>query len=67
MDVRDLTRDQLDELKQNMIFQHCDDCDEGVSWGELANAGDLISDADVFERYEGVNFSEDDFFCSAGN
>lgn len=61
MDVRDLTRDQLDELKQSMLCQHRDDCDEGVSWGELANAGDLISDEDVFERYEGVNFSEDDF------
>ena len=66
MDVRDLTRDQLDELKQNMLCQHRDDCDEGVSWGELASAGDLISDAEVFEEFGGVVFSEDDFFCSAG-
>lgn len=67
MDVRDLTREQLDELKQRMICDRNDEKGEGTSWGELANAGDLISDADVFERYEGVNFSEDDFFCTAGN
>ena len=66
MDVRDLTREQLDELKQQMLCDRNEEKGEGTSWGELANAGDLISDAEVFEEFGGVVFSEDDFFCSAG-
>lgn len=66
MDVRDLTREQLDELKQQMICDRNDERGEGTSYGELASAADLISDAEVFEEFGDVNFSEDDFFCSAG-
>ena len=65
MDVRDITRDQLDELKQRMICDRNEEKGEGTSWGELASADDLISDAEVFEEFGGVVFSEDDFFCSA--
>jgi hypothetical protein len=66
MDVRDLTREQLDELKQRMICDRNDEQGEGTSWGELASAADLISDAEVFRRYAGVFFFEDDFYCSVG-
>lgn len=67
MDVRDLTRDQLDELKQRMICDRNEEKGEGTSWGELASAGDLISDAEAFEEFGDIDFSDDDFFCSAGN
>lgn len=65
MDVRELTHDQLEELKQRMICERNEEKGEGTSWGELASAGDLISDAEVFEEFGGVDFSDDDFSCSA--
>lgn len=65
MDVRDLTREQLDELKRDMICDRNEKKGEGTSWGELASAADLISDAEVFEEWGGVDFSEDDFASSA--
>ena len=65
MDVRDLTRDQLDELKQRMVCDRTEEKGEGTSWGELASAADLISDEEVYEEWGGVDFSEDDFSSSA--
>lgn len=64
MNVTELNRDQLIELKQSYLCQ-LNDCGEHeevveVSYDELANADDVI-----FEHYQGVIFSEDDFFCSA--
>lgn len=58
--VEDLTRDQLVELKQNML------CQKGsTSWGELAEADSIISDEEVFKEYAGTIFSADDFTCTA--
>jgi len=56
--VNDLEREQLIELKQQMLTES----DTSVSWGELADADDLIPDEDVFSRFAGVEFSTDDFF-----
>lgn len=57
MDVHELNRDQLIQLKQSIL---CDN-DRNVSYGELAAADELVTDEDVFTRYAGVNFVEDDF------
>lgn len=65
MDVRDLTREQLDELKARMICDRNEEKGEGTSWGELASAALLTSDDEVFEEYAGFDFSDDDFFCTA--
>ena len=62
LSVFNLSRDQLVELKQNMLVQR--DTGEGVSWSELADADSLISDEEVFEEFEGTSFSPDDFSCS---
>lgn len=35
----------------------------GVSYDELANADDIVPDDVVFNHYDGVVFSDDDFFC----
>ena len=61
MNVYELTRDQLIELKQHMLCE----CRDDVSYGELCEADDLISDAEVFKEYEGTSFTTDDFFCQA--
>lgn len=74
MDVTELTRDQLAELKQAYLVELDDegmleeiigtDC---VSWGALANADEIVPDDVMFRHYDGVLFSSDDFSCTAGD
>ena len=74
MTIKDLSKDQLYELKQRYLMKLADegtfaevmdvDYDE-PSYEDLANADEIVPD-DVIEReYEGVCFVEDDFFCTA--
>lgn len=65
MTVHELTSDQLTELKQRMIDDEIyEKKGRGASYSELANA-ESIQDEKVFEKYEGVEFSNDDF-CTVG-
>lgn len=61
MKVKDLSRDQLIELKQHYLCEQ----DMQPSWGELADADELVSDETVFEEYADIHFVNDDFFCTA--
>ena len=63
MKVTELTRDQLVQLKQGYFCGR----PEEPSWEELAQADTLITDEEIFSAYEGVEFSADDFSCTAGN
>lgn len=58
MSVDELTRAQLQELKARFYEEHHP---EGVSYGELAQIDELVSDAEVMEEYSGVVFTEEDF------
>ena len=58
MNVKELSRAQLLQLKANYYDDHHP---EGVSYGELAEIDSLVSDEEVIEAYDGVNFVEDDF------
>lgn len=70
MDVRDLNREQLTELKQAYIMQLADegmfaemfdvDYDE-PSYEDLARADELVSDDAIFYHYDGSDFVEEDF------
>jgi|P1105metagenome_2_1110788.scaffolds.fasta_scaffold00387_52 hypothetical protein len=74
MDVRELSRDQLIELKCQYMAELVN---EGTfaevmgvennepSYGDLAEADQNISDEFIFEHYNGVHFVNDDFFCTA--
>lgn len=65
MTVHKLSRDQLTELKQRMIDDEIYEKEgRSASYGELAEA-ESVPDEKVFEKYEGVEFSNDDF-CTAG-
>ena len=65
MTVRELSRDQLTELKQRMIDDEINETEgRNASYSELANA-ESVPDEKVFEKYEGVEFSNDDF-CTTG-
>ena len=59
MKLKDLTPDQKRELKQSLLTQ-----DRDVSYGELANADELVSDKQLKDAYGDTEFTEDDFFCT---
>ena len=59
MKLKDLTPEQKLELKQALLTQ-----DRDVSYGELANADELVSDKQLEDAYGDTEFTEDDFFCT---
>ena len=62
MSVKELTREQLIELKQRYYTER----NENVSYGELADIDNLVSDNEIFEEYGDITFVEEDFFCTSG-
>ena len=74
MDVRNLSKEQMLELKQRYLTQLADegsyaeildvDYDEPSYW-DMANADDIVPADVIFRQYEGVDFVTDDFFCTA--
>lgn len=69
MNVTELNRDQLIELKQSYldVLNESGEHEEivGVGYDELANADEIVLDDVIFDYYADVIFTEDDFFCSA--
>ena len=64
MTVRQLNRDQLTELKLMMVSDEIfERKGRTPSYGELAEA-ESVPDEKVFEKYEGVEFSNDDFYTA---
>lgn len=58
MKVTELNRAQLTALKQDYLANLRDGY---VSYYELANIDDFVSDQTIYAVFEGVDFSEDDF------
>ena len=56
MNVKELNREQLIILKGRYLSK-----DEDISYGELFEADDLVSDETIFEEFEGFDFVEEDF------
>ena len=61
MTVYELNREQLQELKINYMT----DLGNDLSYDELVNIDELVSDQEVYEVYNGVDFVPGDFACSA--
>ena len=57
MSYDELNRDQILALKQNYLVRTQD----GVSYNELAEADNLVSDEELEQEYKNVNFVEEDF------
>lgn len=57
MEVRELNREQLIQLKQHFYCSK----HKSVSWGELVDIDSLVSDKKIFEEYENTCFCEEDF------
>ena len=64
MTVRELSRDQLNELKQTYASQLAETGEE-INYGELVEAIEIPDDV-IFNHYDGILFTDDDFFCSCG-
>ena len=58
MTVRELNREQLDELKVMYVCELY----ENPTWGDLADAK-TICDEELFIHYKDIDFVEDDFSC----
>ena len=74
MDVHELSEEQMVELKQFYLESLVNDgiyaATLGVDYNEpsywdLAHADEIVPDELVFSEYEGVEFVNDDFFCTA--
>lgn len=57
MDVTELTQDQLDELKNSYFYN--------VVEHNYSYVNDIPNKV-IFKHYKGINFVNDDFFCTAG-
>ena len=62
MGVRELSAEQLDELKQDMFWG----MDDNTELLEKYGCPQEIPNDVVFNTYEGVHFVPDDFCCSCG-
>lgn len=60
----ELSAEQKHELKENLIIARNDEAGESTSWGELAWADEVISDAEIEAEYGGTLFTADDFECT---
>jgi hypothetical protein len=63
MNVEELNRNQLVELKQAYLCEMYDH----VYWEQLARADELVSDEEVIAAYCGITFTNDDFVCTGGS
>ena len=72
MTVYELNREQLQELK---VMYYADLVNEGTfsevmgcpydepSWEHIVSVDEYVSDAFIMEHYDGMYFTNDDFFC----
>ena len=60
MTTHELNREQMTELKGKYLCETQD----SVSYGELADADEIVSDQTIHEHYAGIYFVDDDFTCS---
>ena len=60
MKVTELTTEEKRELKERYYMEK----NQNVSYGELATIDKRVTDKEIFEYFENVNFVKDDFFCN---
>lgn len=66
MSVKELNREQLDELKCNYVMEIAKTEGRFPSYMELALAPSEVPDEKMYELFEHITFTEDDFFCTVG-
>lgn len=58
--VKELTTEQLDELRWNTFYDRTNETDD-----YKAESPDDITNETLFFLYEDISFTDDDFFCTA--
>ena len=69
MTARELSPEQYKELCQAYITEFWVDNEGGTSspsYYELACADELVAEDIIYNYYDGINFTDDDFSCTAG-
>ena len=59
--VRDLTKEQLQELKEAYFWQ---EETQEILGGDITSPDEIPDDV-IFQYYEGISFVDDDFLCTA--
>ena len=62
MQIQELNPTQLEQVKQRYYIEKQETAGEPVSFGDLMQIDELVSDEEVFDAYSGTVFTEDDFF-----
>lgn len=74
MTVQELNNEQKKELKGNYLIAMADDGSfsevadkdyDSPSYADMINVDEIVSDDMIYEYYEGIEFTNDDFFCTA--
>ena len=55
----------MEELKVSYLYETWNDPDFDPSYGDIADAPERFTDEEIFKAYSDVEFSPDDFFCTA--
>ena len=61
MTLKELNDDQRRQLKEELLRRRLEEKGEGISYGELADADTLVSDAELEAEFGGTEFVPDDF------
>ena len=61
MRLKDLSGDQKLQLKQDILTRRMDEKGESPSYGELADADDLVSDKELEDEFGGTEVVPEDF------
>lgn len=62
MKLSELTKAQREELKQALLVER----EGSVSFDELCDCNSLVTDEELEAKWGATDFTEDDFFCTAG-
>ena len=58
MKLKDLSKEQIIQLKQKLYCER----NENVSYGELADINNLVSNEEIEKEYNDISFVEEDFY-----
>ena len=61
MTIKELTPEQLTQVKQEYYTRKLEEQGQSISYLELATVNELVTDAEIFEAYAGTEFTPGDF------
>ena len=62
MTIRELTPEQLHQVKETYLVQKRDEAGEPCYMSELIDVNDIVSNKEIYEAHKGTWFVEADFF-----